>query len=132
MFITEKIDFYLNLDEINKKQFEKEIDKAKGNKPELAKLKKSLSDLEGILPDQYIEFLKKKIKLNEVRIIKPGEIAKDMDGRPIRPGDIVTHSRFGKGQIEGIDTKTYSIPMVSVSIGKDVIARTASEWKKRG
>ena len=63
MFITEKIDTFLN--EINKKQFEKEIDKAKGNKPELAKLKKSLDDLEGILPDQYIEFLKKKIKLGE-------------------------------------------------------------------
>jgi hypothetical protein len=55
-----------------------------------------------------------------------------MDGRPIRPGDIVTHPRFGKGQIEGIDTKTYSIPMVSVKIGKDIIARTASEWRKRG
>lgn len=70
--------------------------------------------------------------LGEVRIIQPGEIAKDMDGRPIRPGDIVTHPRFGKGQIKGIDTKTYSIPMVSVEIGKDVIARTASEWRKRG
>ena len=58
------------------------------------------------------------------------KIAKDMDGRPIRPGDIVTHSRFGKGQIEGIDTKTYSIPMVSVKIGKDIIARTALEWRK--
>ena len=69
--------------------------------------------------------------LGEVRIIQPNEKAKDMDGRLIRPGDIVTHSRFGKGQIEGIDTKTYSIPMVSVKIGKDVIARAASEWRKR-
>lgn len=58
--ITEKIDIFLN--EINKKQFENEIDKAKGNKPELTKLKKSLVALNGILPEQYIEFLKKKIE----------------------------------------------------------------------
>jgi hypothetical protein len=73
----------------------------------------------------------------KVRIVKPGEIAKDSDGRPIRPGDIVTHPKFGKGQIEMIDTKTYSFPMVSVELhsGKfkgEKIARAANEWTKRG
>ena len=58
--IVEKIDIVLN--EINKKQFEIENDKAKGNKSELAKISKSLGDLKGILPDQFIAFLKKKIE----------------------------------------------------------------------
>ena len=70
--------------------------------------------------------------LGEVRIIQPNEKAKDEDGRTIRPGDIVTHPRFGKGQIQGIDTKTYSIPMVTVEFGKDKIVRPSNELRKRG
>ena len=58
--IVEKIENLLT--EINKKQFEIEIDKAKGNKKELAKISKGLDDLKSILPDQYITFLKKKIE----------------------------------------------------------------------
>jgi hypothetical protein len=71
-------------------------------------------------------------KVHEVRIIQPNEKAKDEDGRLIRPGDIVTHPRFGKGQIYSIDTKTYSIPMVTVEFGKDKIVRPSNELRKRG
>jgi hypothetical protein len=60
MMIVEKIDTLLN--EINKKQFEDEIDKAKGNKKELDTLSKTLSTLTDLLPQQYIDFLKKKIE----------------------------------------------------------------------
>ena len=50
------------LNEINKKQFETEITKAKGDKKELTRISKSLDDLKGILPEQFISFLKKKIE----------------------------------------------------------------------
>jgi hypothetical protein len=70
--------------------------------------------------------------LTEVRIVNPKEKAKDEDGRIIRPGDIVTHPKFGKGQIEMIDIKTYSIPMVVVMFNKDKIVRPAIELRKRG
>jgi len=60
MMIVEKINNLLN--EINKKQFEIEIEKAKGNEKELNKLLKSLPALKDLMPDQYIEFLKKKIE----------------------------------------------------------------------
>jgi len=58
--IVEKIESLLN--EINKKQFEAEIEKAKGNEKELDKLSKSLTALKDLMPEQYIEFLKKKIE----------------------------------------------------------------------
>ncbi len=73
--------------------------------------------------------------LKESRFISPGEEARDMDGRTIRPGDIVDHSRFGKGQIQSIDASTYSIAMVSYepfNMEGEIIARQASEFTKRG
>lgn len=74
--------------------------------------------------------------LKEVRIISPKEKTKDMDGRTIRPGDYVTHYKFGKGQIESVDLKTYSIPFIVVEImsGKfknEKIARAANEFRKK-
>ena len=72
-----------------------------------------------------------KNNLNE-NIISTKEFALDMDGNTIRPGDIVYHYKFGKGQIVRIDTKTYSIPMVIFDSysAKEEVYRDAKEFSK--
>jgi len=73
----------------------------------------------------------------EGRIVSPDEKTQDINGRTIRPGDIVTHPKFGKCQIVKVDLKTYSIPFVRVEVlqgklkGKEIY-RAANEFKKRG
>ena len=80
----------------------------------------------------------KKDKKEDVgRIIFPKEKTKDLDGRIIRPGDIVKHYKFGEGQIKSVDLKTYSVPFVKVEIfdGKfkgEEIYRAANEFQKKG
>jgi len=58
----------------------------------------------------------------------------DKNNKIIRPGDIVEHFKFGKGFVNKIDLKTYSIPFLIVDIetGKfkgETIYRDASEFK---
>lgn len=81
--------------------------------------------------------MKRYEKKFESRIISPDEKTFDKDGRIIRPGDIVIHPTFGRGQIISVDLKTYSIPFLTVEIieGRfdgEKIYRYASEFIKKG
>ena len=70
--------------------------------------------------------------MRDSRIINPDEKATDIHGRTIRPGDIVTHPKFGRGQIVRVDLKTYSLPFVIVDLDSgDEIYRQASEFEKK-
>ena len=71
------------------------------------------------------------------RIIKPTEKTSDKYGRTIRPGDILTHPRFGRVQLDRVDNTTYSIDMVVVNIinersFKGRVTRSAVEFTKLG
>jgi hypothetical protein len=72
------------------------------------------------------------------RIIKPSEKTIDKDGRTIRPGDILTHPRYGLTQLDRVDRTTFSIDMVVVKLIKDgeytgiTVLRSASEFTKKG
>lgn len=71
--------------------------------------------------------------VNEARIISSSEKTMDAKGKVIRPGDIVEHYRFGRGFIQAVDLKTYSIPFITVEIhtGKfkgEIIYRAANEF----
>ena len=61
--------------------------------------------------------------------------ALDKNGKPLKVGDVVQHDRFGKGKVTSVDTKTYSVPHVSIMCedGKfkgEKIYRLAAEFVK--
>ena len=61
--------------------------------------------------------------------------ALDKNGKTLKVGDAVQHDRFGKGKIMSVDTKTYSVPHVSIMCedGKfkgEKIYRLAAEFVK--
>jgi hypothetical protein len=69
-------------------------------------------------------------KLDE-RIVNPKEKI-EIKRKIYRPGDLIYHYKFGVGQIESIDFKTYSIPFINFfSFDLDeVIYRDASEFEE--
>lgn len=69
--------------------------------------------------------------LDESRIVSPNEKLV-IDGKLFRPGDIISHYKFGIGQIDSIDLKTYSIPMITFIPNNmnDKIYRATSEFKQ--
>ena len=71
------------------------------------------------------------IVMRDARIINPDEKTTDMHGRTIRPGDIVTHPRFGEGQIVRIDLKTYSLAFLVVDLvsGDDIFSQDSEHQK---
>lgn len=81
-------------------------------------------------------FFKNIIKrLNEeVRIISPNEKTM-IDNKWVRPGDYLSHYKFGVGQVMAIDLKSYSMPFITFlpitsKNEKDAAYRSAHEFKQ--
>jgi hypothetical protein len=54
----------------------------------------------------------------------------DKKATKFKKGQSVTHYKFGKGKVVGIDKNTYSIIMLTVQFGKDKIARPSHEFEE--